>query len=67
MDRHSERISRTELWIAVVGLWTILIALIVCFWFKGGSVLEEETILPVTHRPSWVRVSPFLDDQGTNL
>jgi hypothetical protein len=54
MDQHSENVSRTELLIAVVGLWAILIALIVCFWFTGGAVLDQETILPISRRPSWV-------------
>ena len=54
MDQHSEDVSRTELLIAVVGLWAILIALIVCFWVTGNGVLEQETILPISRRPSWV-------------
>ena len=59
VERHSEQISRTELLIAVVGLWTILIALIVSFCCTRGGVLEEDNILPITRRPSWVRDQPF--------
>ena len=61
-EQYSEQISRTELLIAVVGLWTILIALIVSFCYTGGGALEEDNILPITRRPSWVRVKPFPGD-----
>lgn len=67
MEQHGQAASRTELWIAVVGLWTTLIVLSLCFWFRAASVPDERTILPITKRPSWVRVSPFLDGERTSL
>ena len=66
MDQHSEQISRTELLIAVVGLWAILIAFCFCFWFKEGSALEEETTLPSSRRPAWALMSPVLDGEPTS-
>jgi hypothetical protein len=67
MGQHCEQASRKELWIAVVGLWTILIVLSLCFWFRMASVPDERTILPITKRPSWVRVPPFPDGERTSL
>ena len=67
MGQHGEPVSRTELLIAVVGLWTILIALFFCFCFNAGYVLEEEGSFPISHRPSWVRASPFVDREPTIL
>ena len=67
MDQPGQAAYRTELLIAVVGLWTILIVLSLCFWLRATSVLDERTILPITKRPVWVQVSPLLDGERTSL
>ena len=67
MDQHGRAASRKELWIAVIGLWTILIVLSLCFGFRVGSVPDDRTILPITKGPTWVRVVPLLEGERTSL
>jgi hypothetical protein len=48
-DCERDEVSRRELWIAVVGLWSVLIALLLLF-AASETRAEQPTILPLTNR-----------------
>ena len=50
VDYECDEVSRRELWIAVVGLWTVLIALLLLFAVTFETRAEQPTILPITNR-----------------
>lgn len=45
-----DEVGRRELWIAVVGLWSVLIALLLLFAVTSETRAEPPTILPLTNR-----------------
>jgi hypothetical protein len=50
VDGECNEVSRRELWIAAVGLWSVLIALLLLFVVTSEKRAEQPTILPLTNR-----------------
>ena len=49
-SREAHEVSRAELWIAVVGLWSTLLVLLVLFAYQTEIRVEDQPVVPVSHR-----------------